>query len=63
VPTSAAALLARLRQIGKRNANLWSRAVDAAERLRERESRAARWVASDALRELSSAPVRARLGL
>ena len=52
-----------LRQIGKRDAALWSAAVDAARRLRERESRAARWVASDALRELQSAAVRSRLGL
>ncbi len=52
-----------LRQIGKRDAALWSAAVDAARRLRERESRAARWVASDALRELQSDAVRTRLGL
>jgi 3-methyladenine DNA glycosylase AlkD len=52
-----------LRQIGKRDPALWSAAVDAARRLRERESRAARWVASDALRELQSDAVRLRLGL
>jgi 3-methyladenine DNA glycosylase AlkD len=52
-----------LRQIGKRDPALWSAAVDAARRLRERESRAARWVASDALRELQSDAVRSRLGL
>jgi len=41
-----------LRQIGKRNAVLLPAAIDCAERLRERPSRAARWIAADALREL-----------
>jgi 3-methyladenine DNA glycosylase AlkD len=40
-----------LRQIGKRNANLLSAATACALRLRARPSRAARWIASDALRE------------
>ncbi len=35
-----------LRQIGKRNANLHAAAVETASRLRDSESRAARWVAS-----------------
>jgi 3-methyladenine DNA glycosylase AlkD len=50
-----------LRQIGKRNANLNAAAVVVASRLRESGSRAARWVASDALRELRSAPVLERI--
>lgn len=50
-----------LRQIGKRNANLNAAAVAVAARLRESGSRAARWVASDALRELRSEAVLARL--
>ncbi len=50
-----------LRQIGKRNAVLNAAAVVVASRLRESESRAARWVASDALRELRSGPVLARI--
>jgi 3-methyladenine DNA glycosylase AlkD len=50
-----------LRQIGKRNVRLNRAAVDAAETIRRRGTRAARWIASDALRELTSEPVRARL--
>jgi 3-methyladenine DNA glycosylase AlkD len=41
-----------LRQIGKRNAALCAQAISLAEEIRNRDSRAARWVASDALREL-----------
>jgi 3-methyladenine DNA glycosylase AlkD len=52
-----------LRQIGKRNANLHAAAVETASRLRDSESRAARWVASDALRELGSDAVVARMSL
>lgn len=40
-----------LRQIGKRNASLLGEAVRCAERLRLRPSKAARWIAADALRE------------
>jgi 3-methyladenine DNA glycosylase AlkD len=50
-----------LRQIGKRNGVLNAAAVATAERLRESGSKAARWVASDARRELTSEAVRARL--
>jgi 3-methyladenine DNA glycosylase AlkD len=52
-----------LRQIGKRNGDLNAAAVAVAQRLRHSDSKAARWIASDALRELTSAPVRTRLGL
>jgi 3-methyladenine DNA glycosylase AlkD len=45
------------RQIGKRNPALCAKAIALAEEIRNRDSRAARWVASDALREL-----RRRLG-
>jgi 3-methyladenine DNA glycosylase AlkD len=41
-----------LRQIGKRNARLRKLAIARAEEIRELDSRAARWIASDALREL-----------
>ena len=41
-----------LRQIGKRNLRLCAKAIALAEEIRNRDSRAARWVASDALREL-----------
>jgi 3-methyladenine DNA glycosylase AlkD len=52
-----------LRQIGKRNAHLNAKAVASAERIRRQGSRSARWVASDALRELTGDPVRERLRL
>jgi 3-methyladenine DNA glycosylase AlkD len=52
-----------LRQIGKRNARLHRAAVAAALEIQKRESRAARWVAAGALRELRSDAVRARLQL
>jgi 3-methyladenine DNA glycosylase AlkD len=44
-----------LRQIGKRNERLRVKAIAAAERIERQESRAARWVAADALRELRQA--------
>jgi 3-methyladenine DNA glycosylase AlkD len=50
-----------LRQIGKRSSGLNSRAVRTAERIERIESPAARWVARDALRELRSDAVQARL--
>lgn len=52
-----------LRQIGKRNADLHGRAVESAERLLREGPRPARWVASDALRELQGGAVRTKLGL
>lgn len=50
-----------LRQIGKRDRNLHEAAVDVALRLRDSGSRAARWVASDALRELRDDRIVARI--
>jgi len=41
-----------LRQIGKRNPRLMKKAIAAAERIDRLDSRAARWIAKDALREL-----------
>ena len=41
-----------LRQIGKRNTSLRVKAIAKAEEIRALESRAARWIAADALREL-----------
>jgi 3-methyladenine DNA glycosylase AlkD len=41
-----------LRQIGKRNPRLRAKAIAKAEEIRALNSRAARWIASDALREL-----------
>jgi 3-methyladenine DNA glycosylase AlkD len=50
-----------LRNIGKRNKRLNRAAIHSAERIRRQGSHAARWIAADALRELKSAAVRARL--
>lgn len=50
-----------LRQIGKRNLALNALAVEAAGRIREQGTRSARWIASDALRELEGEKVRRRL--
>jgi len=50
-----------LRQIGKRNLTLNKKAVAAAKAIRKIDSKAARWVASDALRELTSEKAQARL--
>lgn len=50
-----------LRQIGKRNLDLNKAAIRCAERIRQQDSRAARWIAADALRELRSEAVQRRL--
>jgi 3-methyladenine DNA glycosylase AlkD len=44
-----------LRQIGKRNPRLRSAAIAEAKRIKRLDSRAARWIAADALRELLAA--------
>ena len=50
-----------LRQIGKRNKSLNIAAIETAEAILRVDSRVARWVASDALRELRSPMVQSRL--
>jgi len=50
-----------LRQIGKRNRALNAEAIACAKRLQVRDTRAANWIAADALRELQSDKVKARL--
>lgn len=50
-----------LRQIGKRSPELNARAIALAESLQRMDSRAARWIAADALRELRSEAVQRRL--
>ncbi len=50
-----------LRNIGKRSLALNAKAISAAEQIAKRDSKAARWIASDALRELRSEKVRERL--
>jgi 3-methyladenine DNA glycosylase AlkD len=51
-----------LRQIGKRSPALNAKATATAEQIRKIDSKAARWIGSDALRELTSPAVRERLG-
>jgi hypothetical protein len=43
-----------LRQIGKRNLGLHTLAVESAQRIKHQKTKAARWIAADALRELKS---------
>jgi 3-methyladenine DNA glycosylase AlkD len=50
-----------LRNIGKRNLRLNREAIRAAERIRQQRTSSARWIAADALRELKSPAVQARL--
>jgi 3-methyladenine DNA glycosylase AlkD len=50
-----------LRHIGKRNIDLNKAAIKVAEEIKEMDSKAARWIASDALRELRSESVQRRL--
>lgn len=51
-----------LRQIGKRNRNLNRAAIATAKQIQEMDSKAAKWIASDALRELASEKVQQKLG-
>jgi len=50
-----------LRNIGKRNINLNLKAIETAETIAKLNSKTARWIASDALRELKSDKIQARL--
>jgi 3-methyladenine DNA glycosylase AlkD len=50
-----------LRNIGKRNRRLHKLALAAAEEIRRQESRSARWIAADALRELRNPATMARI--
>ena len=50
-----------LRNIGKRNLNLNRAAINAAGEIKQLDSKAARWVASDAIRELESDTIQSRL--
>jgi 3-methyladenine DNA glycosylase AlkD len=50
-----------LRNIGKRNLALNQRAIELAAQLKESDDRTARWIGSDAYRELTSEKVQARL--
>jgi 3-methyladenine DNA glycosylase AlkD len=50
-----------LRQIGKRNLRLNGLAINMAKQIEKKNSRSARWIASDAIRELTSASVQRKL--
>jgi 3-methyladenine DNA glycosylase AlkD len=50
-----------LRQIGKRNRTLNKKAIAFAKEFQKMDSKSARWIAADALKELTSAKVQARL--
>ncbi|HKZ95321.1 MAG TPA: DNA alkylation repair protein [Candidatus Bathyarchaeia archaeon] len=50
-----------LRQIGKRNSNLNKAAIETARDIHKIDSKAAKWIASDALRELTGDAVQKRL--
>ncbi|OGS32541.1 MAG: DNA alkylation repair protein [Elusimicrobia bacterium RIFOXYC2_FULL_34_12] len=50
-----------LRNIGKRNLHLNKEAIKTAIEIQKIDSKSARWIAADALRELKSAPVQKRL--
>ncbi|HXZ95076.1 MAG TPA: DNA alkylation repair protein [Dehalococcoidia bacterium] len=50
-----------LRNIGKRNLNLNRAAINAAREIQHLDSKAARWIAADAIRELESEAIQSRL--
>jgi 3-methyladenine DNA glycosylase AlkD len=50
-----------LRQIGKKNTRLNQVAIACAERIRAQNTKSSRWIANDALKELTSDKVKARL--
>jgi len=50
-----------LRQIGKRNRNLNEMAIKTAEEIKQLDSKSARWIANDAIRELTGDAVRKKL--
>lgn len=50
-----------LRQIGKRNPNLNKKAIEIARKIQKVDSKSARWIASDAIRELTSKLVQERI--
>ncbi|MFK7951646.1 MAG: DNA alkylation repair protein [Ekhidna sp.] len=50
-----------LRQIGKRSLELNKQAIEVAKRIKSQDTKAARWIANDALRELRSDKIQERL--
>ncbi len=52
-----------LRQIGKRNAILNAAAIKTCAEIKDSDSRSGKWIAADAIRELTSAPVKKKLAI
>ena len=50
-----------LRQIGKRNRNLNAKAIETAEEIKKIKLKSARWIASGAIRELTSEKIQENL--
>ena len=50
-----------LRQIGKRNLNLNRKTIETAKEIQQMDSKSAKWIASDALRELTNEKIQKRL--
>ncbi|MFH1824607.1 MAG: DNA alkylation repair protein [Candidatus Firestonebacteria bacterium] len=50
-----------LRQIGKRNVNLNKKAIETAKKILKMDSKIAKWIAFDAIRELTSSKIQNRL--
>jgi 3-methyladenine DNA glycosylase AlkD len=50
-----------MRQIGKRNLKLNQAAIKTAKEIQKKNSKAARWIASDALREFTSESIQKKL--
>lgn len=50
-----------LRQIGKRSIYLNARAIETASEIQKMESKSAKWIAQDAIKELTSCEVQNRL--
>jgi len=49
-----------LRQIGKRNLNLNKKAIELAKEIQKKDSRSAKWIAKDAIKELESDSIQSR---
>ena len=50
-----------MRQIGKRNSQLNKKAIETAEKIQKIDNKAAKWIAKDALKELTSEKIKERI--
>lgn len=50
-----------LRQVGKRNLALNKKAIELAKKIQKQDSKTAKWIANDALKELQSGKVQIRI--